>query len=177
MDTVITTTRLKLRHWKTADLPDLRVMNQDPKVMEYFPSLLSPEGTEQLYNRIQKHFEEHGFGLYAMEEAATGTFIGFTGFMIPSFKAPFTPCVEIGWRLQRGYWGKGLATEAALACLNYGFNAWNFPEIYSFTSIQNTRSENVMKRIGMHKAGEFEHPNIPRGDRLCRHVLYKITPS
>ncbi|MFM2146002.1 MAG: hypothetical protein RL732_838 [Bacteroidota bacterium] len=152
-------------------------MNQDPGVMEYFPSLLSPDKTEQLYNRIQKHFEEHGFGLYALEESTTGAFIGFTGFMIPSFTAPFTPCVEIGWRLRKAYWGKGLASEAALACLEYGFSTWHFPEVYSFTSVYNTRSENVMKKIGMHKAGEFEHPNIPRADRLCRHVLYKIIPA
>ena len=175
MDIVITTARLRLRRWKTADLPVFETMNRDPEVMEYFPAPLSPEATLKLYDRIQKHFEEHGFGLYALEETVSGAFIGFTGFMIPSFSASFTPCVEIGWRLRKEHWGKGLATEAALACLEYGFGELGFTEVLSFTSIHNRRSENLMRRIGMEKAGEFLHPNLAPDDRLSLHILYRIT--
>jgi RimJ/RimL family protein N-acetyltransferase len=149
-------------------------MNKDDEVMQYFPSVLTDEETIAMINRIRAHFEKHGFGLFALEKLSSKEFIGYTGFMIPSFESSFTPCVEIGWRLRKEDWGKGYATEAAKACLHYGFEVLGFEKIYSFTATINSRSEKVMQSIGMVKEGEFDHPKIALDHPLCRHVLYTI---
>lgn len=170
----IETKRLGLRNWKEKDIEPFINMNGDKDVMKYFPKTLSRAETIEAVNRINQHFEEHGFGLFAIEEKATREFIGFTGFSIPTFNSFFTPCVEIGWRLKKEVWKKGFATEAAKACLNYGFEALNFDKIVSFTSVLNTDSEKVMQRIGMSQLGFFDHPKIENGHLLCKHVLYEI---
>jgi RimJ/RimL family protein N-acetyltransferase len=152
-------------------------MNADTRVMEYFPSVLTTEESNATADRIEAHFERHGFGLFAAELRTTGRFIGFIGFSAPSFEAHFTPCVEIGWRLDFGYWGKGLATEGARAALRYGFEALRLHEIISFTAMMNLRSRRVMERIGMSRdaADDFDHPLLPREHPLRRHVLYRVS--
>ncbi len=174
MDSLIITERLKLRKWVDTDLLPFSEMNKDPDVMKYFPSVLSDDETATMMNRIKTHFNEHGFGLFGIEKLATGVFMGFTGFMIPKFTSFFTPCIEIGWRIKKEEWNNGYATEAAKACLQYGFETLHFEKVYSFTSTINDKSERVMQKIGMTKEGEFNHPNIPVESPLCRHVLYKI---
>ena len=177
MEYIITTERLGLRRWTEDDYLPFAKMNKDSEVMQYFPSLLTDGETAAMVNRINLHFEKHGFGLFALEKLSTKEFIGYTGFMIPSFESFFTPCVEIGWRLRKGDWGKGYATEAAKTCLYYGFEKLGFEKIYSFTSTINLRSERVMQAIGMIKEGEFNHPKIALENPLCRHVLYSIQKS
>lgn len=171
---IILTKRLGLRKWSDADFLPFAAMNKDKEVMKYFPKTLSDEETAALINRINAHFGKHGFSLFAIEKLATKELIGFAGFMIPSFKSFFTSCVEIGWRIKKEEWNKGYATEAAKACLHYGFKTLQFEKVYSFTSAINVKSENLMKKIGMTKEGEFDHPNIPFDNALCRHVVYKI---
>ncbi|MEO8710489.1 MAG: GNAT family N-acetyltransferase [Parafilimonas sp.] len=173
-DYIITTERLGLRKWKDEDCISFAAINKDEAVMEYFPTTLTDEETISMINRICLHFEKNGFGLYAIDKLATKQFIGYTGFMIPSFESFFTPCIEIGWRLKKEEWNKGYATEAAKACLQYGFETLGFNKIYSFTSTINLRSEKVMQKIGMIKEGEFDHPKIALNNKLCRHVLYAI---
>jgi [ribosomal protein S5]-alanine N-acetyltransferase len=168
----IKTQRLGLRKWQESDLEPLFAMNQDEQVMRYFPNILSQIDTEQMFNRLNLHFEEYGYGLFAVDKLEAQEFIGFIGLTHPRFEAFFTPCVEIGWRLKSSEWNKGYATEGALACLEYGFNVLKLPKIYSFTSVLNTLSENVMKKIGMKKIGEFDHPNLEKGHRLSSHVIY-----
>lgn len=169
----ILTNRLGLRRWKDADIAPFAAMGKDAQVMEFFPKTLTAEESGEMIKRIYQHFETYGFGLYAVEKLTTKTFIGFTGFMIPTFTSYFTPCIEIGWRFQKEEWNKGYATEAATACLHYGFNTLQFNQVYSFTSVKNFRSEKVMQKAGMQKAGEFNHPALPAEHPLCRHVLYK----
>jgi ribosomal-protein-alanine N-acetyltransferase len=151
-------------------------MNQDPAVMEYFPRLMTPVDTAVMVKKIDVFFDRNGFGLYAIDLQSTGGFLGYTGFTRPSFEAWFTPCVEIGWRLRKEAWGYGYATEAAKECLRHGFEGLGLEKVYSFTAALNTRSENVMKKIGMKKAGEFDHPSIRPGHALRRHVLYEAEP-
>lgn len=174
MDFVITTERLALRLWHTDDFLPFAAMNKDEDVMKYFPNILSEEETRTMMQRIENHFQTHGFGLFAIEKLSTKEFIGYTGFMVPRFESFFTPCIEIGWRIKKEEWNKGYATEAAKACLVYGFQNLNLNKIYSFTSAVNHPSEKVMQKIGMKKEGEFEHPNIANDSPLRRHVLYKI---
>lgn len=175
----IQTQRLILRPWKQEDFAPFAALNQDPQVMEYFPSLLSLEESAQLALKFQAKIEEKGWGFWAACLLESQDFIGFIGLNFLSqttFLAPFTPAVEIGWRLARKYWGKGYATEGALASLHYGFETLKLPEIVSFTAVQNVRSRRVMERIGMHRdlQGDFDHPKLPEGHRLRRHVLYRL---
>jgi RimJ/RimL family protein N-acetyltransferase len=171
---IIETQRLGLRAWKDSDTEPFIEMNRDGRVMEFFPSILSESETLGMIERIKKCIAENHFGLWATEIKQTKEFIGFVGLSIPSFQAEFTPCVEIGWRLAHKYWGNGYATEAASACLDYGFNHLHPGEILSFTSVLNNKSLNVMKKIGMSYVETFEHPGIEEGSRLKTHALYKI---
>jgi len=171
------TPRLLLRRWRESDLAPFAAMNADPAVMEHFPSVMTRAESAGLVARIEAAFEEHGFGLWAIEIAATGEFAGFTGLAWARFEAPFTPAVEIGWRLAVAAWGRGYATEAAEAALGYGFGEAGLEQIVSFTATTNVRSQAVMRRIGMsHDArDDFDHPVLPTGHRLRRHVLYRVT--
>jgi [ribosomal protein S5]-alanine N-acetyltransferase len=176
-DYIISTKRLGLRHWLDSDLIPFALMNQDKEVMKYFPHTLTREESAGMLQRIQTQFDKHGVGLYAVECKATHEFIGFTGFSIPNFESHFTPCIEIGWRFKKEVWGNGYATEAANACLQYGFQTLNFEKIVSFTAAINQSSEKVMKRIGMQYLGRFEHPKIEKDHILCEHVVYQLTKS
>ncbi|MEQ9300655.1 MAG: GNAT family N-acetyltransferase [Cyclobacteriaceae bacterium] len=171
---MIETTRLCLREWRIEDLSSYAKLNADKQVMEFFPRVLTWEETEQSYMRIKSHFEQYGFGFWAAEERVSGRFIGFIGLQWTNFAADFTPCVEIGWRLAKKYWSKGYATEGASACLDRAFQELNLEEVYSFTAKVNIPSEGVMKKIGMEKIGEFDHPKVDGKSKLARHVLYMI---
>lgn len=170
------TDRLRLRRWLPADLVPFATLNADPRVTEYLPKPLSQEESNALAARIETHFDEYDFGLWAVEIRHTASFAGFIGLLVPHFKSHFTPCVGIGWRLGTEYWGNGYATEGARAALAFGFEVLGLAEVVSFTVPENVRSRRVMERIGMvHKASdEFDHPLLPDGYPLRRHVLYRI---
>lgn len=172
----IETSRLRLRQWVAADRVPFAALNADPVVMEHFPRPLSRVEADALADRLQDHLATHGWGLWAIEIRATGEFIGFTGLARPHFEAPFGPAVEIGWRLARSVWGHGYATEAAKTALAYGFERLRLPEIVSFTTTRNHRSQAVMRRLGMthDPADDFDHPLLPEDDPLRRHVLFRI---
>lgn len=172
------TERLRLRRWLPEDNEPFARLNQDPRVMEYFPTVLTREESDALIQRINAHFDTHGFGLWASALKETGEFIGFIGLNIPSFEAHFTPCVEIGWRLAYEFWGKGYATEGAKAVLTMGFEEFGLSEIVSFTVPKNIRSRRVMENIGMtyHEKDDFMHPKLPEGHLLRPHVLYRAKP-
>ena len=152
----------------------LAALNADPAAMEYFPSTLTRDETAAMIARFSAHFEEYGYCFFPVDLLETGECIGFIGISNPRFESYFTPCVEIGWRLSRSVWGKGLATEGALGCLEYAFSSLDIPRIYSFTSIHNHRSQRVMIKAGMEQIGEFDHPSISEGHWLQRHVLYSL---
>lgn len=173
---VLTTERLRLRAWTEGDLEPFAALNADPRVMAHFPKCLDRSESDALAARVRDHFERRGFGWWAVEAPGIASFIGFVGLSMPSFQAPFMPCVEIGWRLATAYWGRGYATEAARAALRFGFNDLGLEEIVSFTVPANLPSRGVMARLGMTHtpADDFEHPNLPAGHALRRHVLYRL---
>jgi RimJ/RimL family protein N-acetyltransferase len=173
---MLTTERLLLREWQESDRQPFAVMNADPRVMQFMPNTLTCKESDLLVDRIQKHFTAHGFGLFAAERRVTGEFIGFIGLAVPSFQARFTPCVEIGWRLSAEQWNQGLATEGAREALRYGFVMLSLAEIVSFTVPANVRSRRVMERIGLSHdhTDDFDHPGLPEGHPLRRHVLYRL---
>jgi len=159
----------------STDREPLAQLNADPRVMEFFPSRLTRQESDSQFERIHQHFQEHGFGFWAVEIPEIAKFAGFIGLGVPRFDAHFTPCVEIGWRLAAEHWGHGYASEGATAVLDYGFRELGLSEIVSFTSKHNARSRRVMERIGMTLAEseEFDHPALPADHRLVRHVLYR----
>jgi len=174
---MLSTERLLLRPWKDEDLEPFAAMNADPEVMRHFPSTLTREQTAAGLERAKAHFARHGWGLFAAEQE--GQFIGYVGLLHVPFETHFTPAVEIGWRLKRSHWNRGLATEGARACLDFGFRQIGLTEIVSFTTPSNLASQRVMQKIGMLRdhQGDFEHPRIAPGNPLRRHVLYRITSS
>lgn len=170
---MIRTARLVLRRWTAADLAPFAALNADPVVMEHFPAPLTRAESDAFVQRVEQGFAEHGFGLWAVEE--DGVLVGFTGLAVPRHALPVGPCVEVGWRLARSAWGRGLATEAAAAAIDDG-RARGVGEVVSFTAMTNARSVRVMERLGMthDPAGDFDHPALPEGHRLRRHVLYRL---
>jgi RimJ/RimL family protein N-acetyltransferase len=171
--------RVLLRRWRDEDLAPFATMNDDFRVMEFFPNRLSHEDSDALAERIQQHFREDGFGLWAVEVTGVAPFIGFVGLSIPNFTAHFTPCVEIGWRLAFEHWGCGYATEAAHLALMCGFRRFALPSVVSFTAIKNRRSRALMERLKMRRdpTEDFDHPLVPAGHAFRRHVLYRLDAS
>lgn len=168
------TERLLLRQWKPTDFPVFAQLNRDEEVMRFFPSILSEADSNTLAQRCADLIAQRGWGVWAVEEKGSGSFIGYIGLHIPAAALPVGPCVELAWRLARNQWGKGLATEGAKAALAFAFNALSLKEVVSFTSVHNVRSEAVMKRLGMQRdPATFEHPSIPDGHQLREHCLYR----
>ena len=173
----VRTRRLLLRAWRPADLAPFAALNADPEVMRHFPAPLSPEESDRLAERIGAALDGQGWGLWAVEVTGGAPFIGFVGLSRPGFEAHFTPAVEVGWRLAREHWGRGYATEAARAALEVGFGRVGLEQVVSFTTVANRRSRQVMERLGMRRdpTEDFEHPSLPPGHPMCRHVLYRLS--
>lgn len=174
----IETDRLRLRQWRDSDYQAFAVMNADAEAMRHFPAKLTVEESNAMAQRCRDLIEQQGWGIWAVEEKTTATFVGFIGLHVPSNELPFSPCVEVAWRLTRSVWGRGLATEGASAALAFAFDQLTMSEIVAFTALSNTRSEKVMQRLGMKRdAHTFEHPALPQGHPLCEHVLYRAFPK
>ena len=173
---MLQTERLILRDWKDSDREPFARMNADAEVMRYLGEPLSRTESDSLITRIELHFHDYGFGLYAAELRETGAFAGYVGLAVPRFDAPFMPAVEIGWRVAREYWNRGLATEGAHAVARHAFDEIGIQELVSLTVPQNTPSRRVMERLGMthDEADDFDHPRLPVGHPLRRHVLYRL---
>ena len=168
------TERLLLRPWRVADAEPFAEINASPRVMKHYPATLSHEESAKVRARILQHFADHGFGLWAVEIPGIAPFIGFVGLHHVRYKTPFTPAIEIGWRISDKYWNQGYATEAAVAVMDYGIQ--RFDEIVSFTAPENKASQRVMQKLGMTNdpADDFDHPLLPKCHRLCHHVLYRM---
>lgn len=162
-----------LRQWRDEDLEPFAEMNADPAVMEYFPSRNSREESAAAMARLRAGIEERGWGLWAVD--ADGVFAGFTGLAVPRFTAHFTPCVEIGWRLRREFWGLGVAHRAAVQAETHGFTTLGLGELVSFTAAINLRSRRLMERLGFTRKedDDFRHPSISEDSPLSLHVLYR----
>ncbi len=165
-----------MRRWRESDLEPFAALNADPVVMEHFPALLTRAQSDALVERIERGFDEDGFGFWALELPGEADFIGFTGLARVRPDVPFAPAEEIGWRLAWPFWGRGLASEAARSAADAGFRRYALPDIIAYTSTGNLRSRRVLERLGMtHDAREdFAHPGIAAGHRLSEHVVYRL---
>lgn len=169
------TPRLRLRLWRDGDREPFAALNQDPRVMEHFPGLIPRERSDASVDAFIAGFAERGWSNWALERRDTGEFIGFTGLSIPRADLPFSPCVEVGWRLAHAHWGFGFASEAASAALQAGFERIGLAQIVSMTALSNLRSQAVMRRIGLVDTDfTFEHPGVPEGHPVRPHCLYRL---
>lgn len=175
-DYLIKTHRLGLRNWVETDLKPFSRMCSDKLVMEFFPSTLDKKQTHELIVRMQNHFEHYGYCYFAVDRLDTQEFIGFIGLLNQTYTSHFTPCVDVGWRLSPEAWGNGFATEGAKACLDYAFNTLRLKKVYSVAPKLNKKSQQVMRKIGMHYHSEFLHPKINKNNPLSKCVVYK-TPK
>ena len=172
------TPRLRLRTWRDSDRAPYAALNADPRVMAHFPAPISREASDASVDAFVAGFAERGWSNWAVERRDTGEFIGFTGLTVPKRQFPFSPCVEVGWRLAHAHWGQGFASEAARAALAAGFERIGLDEIVSMTALTNTRSQAVMRRIGLVDARfTFDHPGVPEGHALRPHCLYRLTAA
>lgn len=169
------TAQVILRNWLPSDIEPYIQLNQDAEVLKYFPRLYSRQESIDDIHEFNQQLVKHGYTIYACELKKTHEFIGFVGLFNRS-DMPFSPCIEIGWRINKSHWGNGLATEAALKCLEIGFNECNLDEIVAFTPQINKASERVMQKIGMshNPNDDFKHYKVSDDHPLARHVLYRI---
>ncbi|KKW75592.1 GCN5 family acetyltransferase [Acinetobacter sp. AG1] len=174
---VIETARLILRQWQPEDYASFAQMSKNPQVMQYFPKLLTRTESDAFINKVRAIIELQSWGFWAVELKSNHQFIGFVGIHSQPTQFSFSPCIEIGWRLDQAYWGKGYATEAAQSVLDFAFRELNFEKIVSFTSLENLRSQMLMQKLGMIKVGEFQHPALVKDHPLSWHVLYEIHQS
>jgi ribosomal-protein-alanine N-acetyltransferase len=172
---MIASERLILRRWRDGDLAPFAAMNADPLTMRFMPGVMSEAESAALIGRFEEHHRLHEFGVWAVEAPGVALFIGYVGLQRVAFDASFTPAVEIGWRLAPAFWGRGYATEAAKLALRTGFKDLKLDQIVSFTVMANKPSWSVMERLGMTRdaAEDFDHPRLPVGHSLRRHVLYR----
>ena len=169
--------RLGFRNWHIEDLDEFAKLNADLDVMEFFPKPLTKSETLDFINRLQKHYDDKGYTYFAVEILETGELIGFIGLAYQEYKTEFTPATDIGWRLKTSAWGKGYATEGAKRCLDYTFNELQLTTIISVFTEKNTKSENIMKKIGMEKIGAFNHPKLKAHPEYEKCICYQITKA
>ena len=168
--------RLLLRQWTESDIPGFIRLNSDPEIMRYFPRTLTSAESTEFISIMSSIIAEKGWGFWAVESKFTNEFIGFVGLNSPRTILPFSPCVEVGWRLHKECWGRGYATEAGKVSLAYAFSQLALDEVVSFTTKSNAKSRQVMERLGMSNTGKnFRYPDLPTDHPLSEHVLYKIT--
>ena len=173
-DYIFTSDRLGFRNWSNLDIDEFAKLNSDEEVMQHFPNTLSKREVEVFIQKLKEHFTEHGFTYYATELLETKELIGMIGLAYQEYKTEFTPAIDIGWRLKRSAWGKGYATEGAKRCIEYAFSELDINKIISVCTISNKKSENVMKKIGMRKIGEFDHPEMFDHPGYEKHFCYEI---
>ncbi len=165
-----------LRGWRDQDLAPFAAMSADPVVMEHFPTTLSTDEAAELMATIRSGLQERGFGFWALEVPGEVVFGGFLGISPVPSDLPFAPATELGWRLARPLWGRGLASEAAGAVIERAFGELALSELVAYTAAANGRSRRLMSRLGMERdpSEDFLHPRLPAADPLAPHVLYRL---
>ncbi len=171
---LFTSARLGFRTWLDEDLEPMSAINADPAVMEFFPSTQSIEQTKGFIERMKKHQAERAYCYFAVDELSNHQFIGFIGLAYQTYETPYSPFVDIGYRLAQKYWNKGYATEGSLRCLRFAKETMAIEDIYSVAILQNVKSMHVMKKLGLSKIDEFDHPALSDYPAIKRCAIYHI---
>jgi len=170
---MLTTERLVLRPWSAADRAPFAALNADPEVVRYLTGgrPLTRDESDALIDAFEAHWSEHGFGLWcAAPREDPEDCLGFVGLAVPSFLPAVLPAVEVGWRLARPAWGRGLATEGARAALEHAFATLRLESVISVIDPANDRSVRVAEKLGMRRGAAHLHPRT--GVRL---IAYEIS--
>ncbi len=165
--------RLGFRNWIDSDIPLMIEISGDADVMKNFPAVATRKQTTVFIERMQAMFTEKGFCYFAVDSLEDNSFIGFIGLCHQDYDVEFAPCIDVGWRLDKQYWGKGFATEGAKRCLDYAFNELGLENIKSTAPLVNLNSIKVMQKIGMTKQLEFNHPKLLDNKRLVNCICYE----
>jgi RimJ/RimL family protein N-acetyltransferase len=165
---------LLLRRWRREDREPFAALSADPEAMRHYPAPLTRAESDARVDAYGAEWAQAGLGKWAVEIPGVAPFAGCIGLGTLTFEAPFTPCIEVGWRLAPAFGGRGYATEGARATLEFGFRQLGLAEIVAFTIPANTRSLRVMEKLGMSFSAEFDHPMFADGHRLRKHLLYRI---
>ncbi|MDO6759370.1 GNAT family N-acetyltransferase [Tamlana sp. 2_MG-2023] len=169
--------RLGFRNWDKSDLEAFSKLNADPEVMAYFPKTLTSKETADFIERLQNHYIKNGYNYFATEILETGEFIGFIGLAHQNYESDFTPATDIGWRLKQSAWRQGYATEGAKKCLEFAFETLKLNKIIATCTVQNFKSELVMKKLGMKKLTVFNHPNLKEYPEFQKCICYEISKT
>ena len=167
--------RLGFRNWINSDTSKMIDISSDPDVMQFFPAIATKIQTIEFIDRMKLMYIAKGYCYFAVDQLKDGNFIGFIGLYYQTYVSQFTPSVDVGWRLNKKCWNKGLATEGAKKCLDYGFNKLGLKNIIATTPIINIKSIRVMEKIGMQKLAKFKHPRLKFNEKLENCVCYEIT--
>ncbi|MGS2764084.1 GNAT family N-acetyltransferase [Sinomicrobium sp. M5D2P9] len=176
-DYIFKSERLGFRNWTINDLTEFAKINADSEVMEHFPKPLTENESLEFIKRMQTHYEKNRYNYFATEILETGEFIGFIGLVDQDYKTDFTPATDIGWRLKKSVWGQGFATEGAKKCLEFAFNELKLEKVISICTVNNHKSENVMKKIGMVEKGRFNHPKLKAYPEYEKCICYEINKN
>ncbi len=173
----IETTRLVLRDWRADDVDDFLAVCSDPQVMEFLGPVMDRDGVARMIEDLQGRAARDGHTLWAMERKDEGRVIGFTGVFrsnVPAIEGE----LEIGWRVASDCWRQGYAHEAAAATLEWIWAHRPGEPAVAITAVTNTRSRALMEKLGMsYQPGrDFDHPRVPPGSPLVRHVVYRKDP-
>lgn len=173
---MIETERLILRGWRDGDVAPFHAMGNDAEVMRYLGPPMSRADAQAAKERMNATLAQRGYCFWAIERKADGEFLGFCGVKPGPSDTPIADDMEIGWRLRRDAWGQGYAREAAEAALAWAWANTDVPAIAAITVTANANSWGLMERLGMTRdpAGDFDHPAVPEGDPLKRHMTYRI---
>ena len=152
------TERLRLRQWRDHDLDAYAALCADPEVMQHLHGPMTRAAAAAQIEVFRRHWDEHGYGLWCATADDEDTCFGFIGLAVPTFLPEILPAVEIGWRLARSAWGRGLATEGARATVDVAFGPLGLDRIVSITMPENRRSWNVMLKLGMTLERTTLHP-------------------
>ncbi|MBV9165552.1 MAG: GNAT family N-acetyltransferase [Solirubrobacterales bacterium] len=158
------TPRLLLRRWRAEDESAMADINRDPEVGRYLNRPVDEQAVVAFFGQIVDHWERHSYGPWAVESREPGNagrFLGFAGLAhVPPFLAAAGPAPELGWRLARSAWGRGLATEAAIAARDDAFGRLEQVAIISIIHPGNERSQRIAVKLGMKRRTRIENPVI-----------------
>lgn len=174
--TILETPRMWLRCWQAGDADPYATMNLDPEVMTFLRGTRSHDESLSHITDYRASLERHGYGNLVAEHKETGQFIGCIGLSdVPDY-VPIAPAVDIGWRLRREFWGQGLASEGAKACLDHGLEHMGLKRIIAYTAEANLRSIRVIEKLGMSHAAhcDFDHPLMSATAPYCRQAVYEV---
>lgn len=155
------TERLRLRQWQRGDEVVMARINSDPEVMRYITRPRGPASSTAFYEVVTAHWAAHGFGFWAVESRepdTAGALLGFIGLGHPTFIPALAARVEVGWRLARHAWGRGLASEGATAVRDHALGPLGLAELISIIDPGNARSQRVAAKLGMAVSERVVHP-------------------